>query len=390
MLQNPHPDGGVGDRTAGPMCIYLHQTTTTDSDPLQSAPEAGAWARRAPALPCSERCTLQSTAEELLLTTTSILHSFICRPHMKSSISLSIHHCNSMSTHFSLVGQAQWLGVGRSPSGASSPDGATSMQASFSSTPLPLSSLSNASSSVDARARHHCSGRAHIGVSPWPRARAPHPPTVAHRARPPPAVAARLAWRQDAARGRRLVLPASRSKLPLRCTVRTRASLAETRGCQVVQSRSRPFFMLQSNVPCVPDIREGCCKRSCWCCKNRSKCCNVTYATLMLQVSNLDVAFFIDMFHVDLNVTHNINRMLRCVSSINGWQHVFHNFLMLQMLSFHVVDTFFMLLRCGSHLRPDVYFFKQWLNDDLLNGWWLMRPILRLDSGSPGASWPDK
>jgi hypothetical protein len=55
--------------------------------------------------------------------------------------------------------------------------------------------------------------------------------------------------------------PTSKSKLPLPCTVRTRASSAETRGCRVVQSRSRPFFMLQSNVPCVPDIREGCCKR---------------------------------------------------------------------------------------------------------------------------------
>jgi hypothetical protein len=31
--------------------------------------------------------------------------------------------------------------------------------------------------------------------------------------------------------------------------------------------------------------------------------------TLMLQVSNLDVAFFIDMFRVDLNVPRNINQM---------------------------------------------------------------------------------
>jgi hypothetical protein len=141
VLQNPRPDVGVGDRTTGLMCIYLHETTTTDSDPLQSAAEAGAWARRAPGPACSESCTMQSTAEELLPTTTSILHSFICRPHMKSNISLSIHHCNSMSTHFSLVGQAQCLGAGRSPYGASSSDGAISMPVSFSSTPLPLSSI---------------------------------------------------------------------------------------------------------------------------------------------------------------------------------------------------------------------------------------------------------
>jgi hypothetical protein len=160
----------VGDWAAGPMCIYLNQTTTTDSDPLQSAAETGAWARRAPGPACSESCTLQSTTEELLPTTTSILHSFICRPHMKSSRSLYVHHYNSMSTHFSLVGQARRLGVGRSPSGASSPEGTTSMQASFSSTQLPLLSLSDASSSVDAQARHHYSGRVHIGISLAPSA----------------------------------------------------------------------------------------------------------------------------------------------------------------------------------------------------------------------------
>jgi hypothetical protein len=61
----------------------------------------------------------------------------------------------------------------------------------------------------------------------------------------------------------------------------------------------------------------------------------------MLQVSNLDVAFFIDMFHVDLNVTHNINWMLQWVFFYQWMATFFHNFFMLQMLSFHVVDTFY-------------------------------------------------
>jgi hypothetical protein len=178
MLQNPRPDGGVGDWTAAPLCIYLHQ----------SAAEAGAWARRAPGPACSESCTLQSTAEELVPTTTSLLHSFICRSHMKSNISLSIHHCNSMSTHFSLVGQAQRLGEGRSLGRASSPNDATSMQGSFSYTPLPLSSLANASLSADVRAHHHYSGR----VSPWPRARAP--PASSYSYAPAPTSSCSGSW----------------------------------------------------------------------------------------------------------------------------------------------------------------------------------------------------
>jgi hypothetical protein len=204
VLQNPRPDVGVGDRTTGLMCIYLHETTTTDSDPLQSAAEAGAWARRAPGPACSESCTMQSTAEELLPTTTSILHSFICRPHMKSNISLSIHHCISMSNHFSLV--PQWCDLH---------DGELLIHTTS-------SYLSDASSSTDARARHHYSGRAHISVSPWPRAREP-----GCRMRP---------WGAD------WCSPASKSKQLLPFMVRTRASLAETHGCRVVQSRSRLFF----------------------------------------------------------------------------------------------------------------------------------------------------
>jgi hypothetical protein len=81
----------------------------------------------------------------------------------------------------------------------------------------------------------------------------------------------------------------------------------------------------------------------------------------MLQVSNLDVTFFIDMFHVDLNVTHNINRMLRWVFSINGWQHFFHNFFMLQMLSFHVLDTFFYVANVWAPPSSGCLFFS---NDD--------------------------
>jgi hypothetical protein len=187
-----------GDQTAGPMCIYLHQTTTT-----------------------------------------SLLHSFICRPHIKSNISLSINYYNfmsthfslvgqaqwlgagrspdgasssdsatSMSTHFSLVGQAQWLGEGRSPDGASSSDGATSMPVSFSSTPLPLSHLSlmRARAPVRRPAATTAAGRT-LASPPGLECGRPCLLQLRARPRPPPIAAAGLARKQDMARGRRLVLP---------------------------------------------------------------------------------------------------------------------------------------------------------------------------------------
>jgi hypothetical protein len=234
-----------------------------DSDPLQSAAEAGAWARRAPGPACSESCTLQSTAEELLPTSTSLLHSFICRPHMKSNISLPIHHCNSISTHFSLVGQAQRLGAGRSLGGASSPNGATSMQASFSYTPLPPSSLSNASLSADVRAHHNYSGRAHIGVSPGPERR--RLILLQLRTGPDLLLQWRLGWPGGRTQpgGTDWCSPTSRSKLPLPCTVRTRANSAETRGCRVVQSRSRPFSCCNQMFHVFQIFMKGVASVSC-------------------------------------------------------------------------------------------------------------------------------
>jgi hypothetical protein len=44
--------------------------------------------------------------------------------------------------------------------------------------------------------------------------------------------------------------------------------------------------------------------------------------TLMLQVSNVDVTFFIDMFHVDLNVTHNIKSDV-AVGFFYQWMAIF-------------------------------------------------------------------
>jgi hypothetical protein len=82
------------------------------------------------------------------------------------------------------------------------------MQASFSYTPLPPSSLSNASWSADVRAHHHYSGRAHIEVSPWPRARAP--PASSYSCAPAPTSSCSGDWvglEVGRGQGHRLVLP---------------------------------------------------------------------------------------------------------------------------------------------------------------------------------------
>jgi hypothetical protein len=147
------------------------------------------------------------------------------------------------------------------------------MQASFLSTPLPLSSLSDASSSIDARARHHYNGRAHIGVSAWPRTRAPHPPTVAHRPRPPPAVAARLAWWEDAAGRRRLVLPHVQEQAVTPLHGEDKSQLGRDSGLPGCAVKKQAFFHVA--------IKCSMCSRYSW---------------RVLQ------AFHVDVAKVDLNV----------------------------------------------------------------------------------------
>jgi hypothetical protein len=138
------------------------------------------------------------------------------------------------------------------------------MQTSFSSTPLPLSSHYDVSSRVDARAHHHYNGRAHIGVSLGPeRRRSLHPPTVVHQPRPPPAAAARLAWRQDAARGHRLVLPHIQEQVAAPLQGEDESQLRKDSGLPGCTVKKQAFFHVAIKFHVFQIFVKGVARVSC-------------------------------------------------------------------------------------------------------------------------------